>query len=96
MKSDVAAVIIEPVVGTNGVLIPPKEYLPRLREICNRHEVLLIADEVMTGWCRTGKWFAVDHLGCRAGHSDDCERNHECGDSPGPLCYLGEDRELLR
>src|SRR5246500_4225019 len=60
-ESDVAAVIIEPVVGTNGVLIPPREYLPRLREICNRHEVLLIADEVMTGWCRTGKWFAVDH-----------------------------------
>src|SRR5580700_7228297 len=35
--------------------------MPRLREICDRHEVLLIADEVMTGWCRTGKWFAVDH-----------------------------------
>ena len=60
-ESDVAAVIVEPVVGTNGVLIPPKEYMPRLREICNRHEVLLIADEVMTGWCRTGKWFAMDH-----------------------------------
>ena len=60
-ESDVAAVIIEPVVGTNGVLIPPKEYMPRLREICDRHEVLLIADEVMTGWCRTGKWFAMDH-----------------------------------
>src|ERR1700688_1786204 len=62
-ESDVAAVIIEPVVGTNGVLIPPKEYLPRLREICNQHEGLLIADEVMTGWCRTGKWFAVNHWG---------------------------------
>ena len=60
-ESDVAAVIVEPVVGTNGVLIPPKEYMPRLREICDRHEVLLIADEVMTGWCRTGRWFAVDH-----------------------------------
>jgi taurine--2-oxoglutarate transaminase len=60
-ESDVAAVIIEPVVGTNGVLIPPKEYLPRLREICDKHNVLLIADEVMSGWGRTGKWFAVDH-----------------------------------
>ena len=60
-ESDVAAVILEPVVGTNGVLIPPKEYMPRLREICDRHEVLLIADEVMSGWCRTGKWFAMDH-----------------------------------
>jgi taurine---2-oxoglutarate transaminase len=49
------------VVGTNGVLIPPKEYMPRLREICDRHEVFLIADEVMTGWCRTVKWFDMDH-----------------------------------
>src|SRR5208282_4352685 len=62
-ESDVAAVICEPVVGTNGVLIPPKEYFPRLREICDRHGVLLIADEVMTGWGRTGEWFAVDHWG---------------------------------
>jgi taurine--2-oxoglutarate transaminase len=60
-ESDVAAVIIEPVVGTNGVLIPPKEYMPRLREICDRNNVLLIADEVMSGWGRTGKWFAMDH-----------------------------------
>lgn len=60
-ESDVAAVLVEPVVGTNGVLVPPPEYLPRLREICDRHGVLLIADEVMSGWGRTGKWFAVDH-----------------------------------
>jgi taurine--2-oxoglutarate transaminase len=60
-ESDVAAVLVEPVVGTNGVLVPPPEYLPRLREICDRHNVLLIADEVMSGWGRTGKWFAVDH-----------------------------------
>src|SRR5579884_3813210 len=60
-ESDVAAVIVEPVVGTNGVLVPPKEYMPRLREICNAHGVLLIADEVMSGWCRTGKWFAMDN-----------------------------------
>jgi taurine--2-oxoglutarate transaminase len=62
-ESDVAAVIVEPVVGTNGVLIPPKEYMPRLREICDAHNVLLIADEVMSGWGRTGKWFAMDHWG---------------------------------
>src|ERR1051325_8776905 len=60
-ESDVAAVLVEPVVGTNGVLIPPREYMPRLREICTRRNVLLIADEVMTGWGRTGKWFAVNH-----------------------------------
>ncbi len=60
-ESNVAAVIVEPVVGTNGVLIPPKEYMPRLRQICDENNVLLIADEVMSGWGRTGKWFAVDH-----------------------------------
>jgi taurine--2-oxoglutarate transaminase len=60
-ENDVAAIIVETVVGTNGVLVPPPEYFPRLREICDRHGVLLIADEVMAGWGRTGKWFAVDH-----------------------------------
>jgi taurine--2-oxoglutarate transaminase len=60
-ESDVAAVIVEPIVGTNGVLVPPPEYMPRLREICDRHGVLLIADEVMAGWGRTGRWFSVDH-----------------------------------
>jgi len=60
-EGDVAAVIVEPVVGTNGVLVPPKEYMPRLRQICDARNVLLIADEVMSGWGRTGKWFAVDH-----------------------------------
>ena len=62
-ESDVAAVIVEPVVGTNGVLVPPKEYMPKLREICNQHGVLLIADEVMTGWGRTGEWFAMENWG---------------------------------
>jgi len=60
-ESDVAAVIAEPVVGTNGVLVPPPEYFPRLRKICDRHNVLLIADEVMSGWGRTGQWFAVNN-----------------------------------
>src|SRR5579871_4815615 len=60
-ESDVAAVLVESVVGTNGVLVPPPEYFPRLRRICDRHNVLLIADEVMSGWGRTGKWFAMDH-----------------------------------
>ena len=64
-EHDVAAVIVEPVVGTNGVLIPPKEYFPRLREICDRHGVLLVADEVMAGWGRTGEWFSIDHWGVK-------------------------------
>lgn len=60
---NVAAILIEPVVGTNGILVPPPEYLPRLAEHARKRGVLLIADEVMTGWGRTGKWFAVDHWG---------------------------------
>lgn len=62
-EGDVAAVIVEPVVGTNGVLVPPREYLPRLRQICDAFGVLLIADEVMSGWGRTGRWFSVEHWG---------------------------------
>jgi taurine--2-oxoglutarate transaminase len=60
-ESNVAAVIVEPVVGSNGVIVPPDEYLPRLRDITKRHGILLICDEVMSGWGRTGEWFAVDH-----------------------------------
>ncbi len=60
-EADVAAVIVEPVVGTNGVIVPPPEYLPKLRKITRKHEVLLIVDEVMSGWGRTGEWFAVNH-----------------------------------
>lgn len=59
--TQVAALIVEPVVGANGVIVPPKEYLPRVREICDAWGVLLICDEVMTGFGRTGEWFAVDH-----------------------------------
>jgi taurine---2-oxoglutarate transaminase len=64
-EHDVAAVIVEPVVGTNGVLVPPPEYMPKLREICDRYGVLLIADEVMSGWGRTGEWFALDNWGVK-------------------------------
>ena len=56
-----AAVIAEPVIGGGGVLVAPDEYLPRLREICNAHGVLLILDEVITGFGRTGKLFASEH-----------------------------------
>jgi taurine--2-oxoglutarate transaminase len=62
-EENVAAVIVEPIVGTNGVLVPPPEYLPKLAALAKKRGVLLIADEVMTGWGRTGKWFACDHWG---------------------------------
>jgi taurine--2-oxoglutarate transaminase len=57
----VAAIIMEGVTGSNGLIVPPDDYWPRLREICNKYGILLISDEVMSGWGRTGKWFAVDH-----------------------------------
>jgi len=59
----VCAVIAEPVMGAGGVIVPPPTYFPRLREICDRHDVLLIADEVITGFGRTGRWFALGHWG---------------------------------
>lgn len=60
----VAAVIAEPIVGsTAGALVPPDGYWPRLREICDRHGALLVADEVMTGFGRTGRRFALEHFG---------------------------------
>ena len=57
----VAAVILEGVTGSNGIIIPPDDYWPRLREITRKYGILLISDEVMSGFGRTGKWFAVDH-----------------------------------
>jgi taurine---2-oxoglutarate transaminase len=57
----VAAFILEPVTGTNGVLVPPNGYLEGLRKICDKYGILMIADEVMSGFGRTGAWFAVDH-----------------------------------
>jgi taurine--2-oxoglutarate transaminase len=57
----IAAFILETVTGTNGILIPPDGYLQGVRELCSRHGILLIADEVMCGFGRTGEWFAVNH-----------------------------------
>jgi taurine--2-oxoglutarate transaminase len=59
----IAAILLETVTGTNGVIIPPDGYLQGVRELCNRYGILLIADEVMSGFGRTGRWFAVDHWG---------------------------------
>ena len=57
----IAAVMVEPVFGSGGVIVPPRGYLRRLREICERHELLLIVDEVITGFGRTGTWFGCEH-----------------------------------
>lgn len=58
--TNVAAILLEPVVGTNGVLVPPDGYLRGVRERCDRYGIVMIADEVMTGFGRCGEWFAVD------------------------------------
>ena len=60
-EGQIAAIILEGVTGTNGLIIPPDEYWPRMREICDKYGILLISDEVMSGWGRTGEWFAVDN-----------------------------------
>jgi len=57
----VAAFIAEPVMGVGGVIVPPSDYFPLVRQICDKYEVLLIADEVITGFGRTGEWFALKH-----------------------------------
>jgi taurine--2-oxoglutarate transaminase len=57
----IAAIIVEPVTGTNGILIPPDGYMQGLRALCDKYGMLLIADEVMAGFGRTGEWFSIDH-----------------------------------
>lgn len=59
----VAAIILETIVGTNGILVPPPGYLAGVREICDEHGIVMIADEVMAGFGRAGEWFAIDHWG---------------------------------
>jgi taurine--2-oxoglutarate transaminase len=60
---NIAAIFMEGVTGSNGLIIPPAEYWPRIREICDRYEILLVSDEVMSGFGRTGEWFGVNHWG---------------------------------
>ncbi len=59
----VAAMIIEPVLGEGGFIVPPEVFLPTLKAICEKHGILFIADEIQTGFCRTGKMFAIEHYG---------------------------------
>jgi len=63
VTNDTAAVILEPIQGEGGINIPPDDYLPAVREICDKHEILLVFDEIQTGFGRTGKMFASEHWG---------------------------------
>jgi predicted acetylornithine/succinylornithine family transaminase len=64
-SGDVCALIIEPVMGEGGVIVPPNEYFPRIRKICSEYDMLLVVDEIQTGLGRTGKMFAIEHWGIR-------------------------------
>ena len=80
-RSTIAAVFLETIVGTNGILIPPDGYIQGVREICDRNDILMVADEVMAGFGRTGRWFAVDHWDVVPGPDDD-------GQGPDQSSYL--------
>jgi taurine--2-oxoglutarate transaminase len=95
---------MEGVVGANGVFVPPPGYWRKVRDICDRHGVLLIADEVLSGFGRTGRWFAVDHDGVtpdlldhgqgadgrlRAGGRRDRQRRGSRGTSTTTSCCAG-------
>ncbi len=60
--NSIAAIVLETITGSNGVIIPPKGYMPGVRAICDKYNILMICDEVMTGWCRTGKMFGFEHF----------------------------------
>lgn len=62
----IAAVVVEPVQGAGGVIVPPSDYFPLLRKLCDKYGLLLIADEVITGFGRTGRWFGMDHWNVQA------------------------------
>lgn len=58
----IAAIFIEPIVGTSGILVPPKAWVQGVRQLCDENGILLVADEVMSGWGRSGKWFGIEHF----------------------------------
>lgn len=58
----IAAIFLEPIVGTNGIIIPPKNYVQGLRKLCDEHGILMVVDETMSAWGRSGKWFGIEHF----------------------------------
>lgn len=64
-RESIAAIVLETITGSNGVIIPPKGYLQGIRELCDEFGILMVCDEVMAGWGRTGEWFAIDNYGVK-------------------------------
>jgi 4-aminobutyrate aminotransferase len=60
---DLACMVVEPIQGAAGYIVPPDGYLPALAELCKRRGIIFVVDEIQTGFCRTGKWFACEHWG---------------------------------
>lgn len=60
---DIACLVVEPIQGAGGYIVPPDDYLPQLVKLCKRHDIVFVMDEVQSGFCRTGKWFACEHVG---------------------------------
>ncbi len=89
---DTAAVLVEPIQGEAGIIVPPKGYLAGLRSICNAHRVLLILDEVQSGLGRTGAWFAFEHEGIRP---DGLILGKALGGGVLPVSALVGTRELM-
>ena len=91
----IAAVMMESVTGTNGIIIPPPGYMQGVRELCDRYDILLIADEVMSGFGRTGEWFAVNHwnvvpdiMTMAKGITSAYAPLGGCGDETGNRCNI--------
>jgi taurine---2-oxoglutarate transaminase len=61
--STIAAIVLETIPGSAGIMVPPPGYLAGVRDLCDRYGIVFIADEVMAGFGRTGKWFGLDHFG---------------------------------
>jgi beta-alanine--pyruvate transaminase len=89
-------VIVEPMAGSTGVLPPPKGYLQALREICTKHGILLIFDEVITGYGRLGYAFAAERYGVTAGHHHLRERHHQRRGADGRVLVRDEIHDAMK
>ena len=93
---NVAAIVLETITGSNGIIIPPEGYLPGVRKICDEFGIMMICDEVMAGWGRTGKMFGFENFGVKP-DIVTFAKGVTCGyTAPGWSCSQQRDRRLLR